>query len=117
MDWTAEEMLKTVRRRLGARGWEPHLSFETADLVGDLMLVGVTHHGLRGTERLGVYYSFADLPAGPNTGLDCETPDDWATEVAFDLEEFVAYETNERIPGPDGLVIVRWWDDGSVSRP
>jgi hypothetical protein len=110
-------MLKTVRRRLGAREWDPHLSFETADLVGDLMLVVVTHHGLRVTERLGVYYSFADLPAGPNTGLDCETPDDWATEVAFDLEEFVAYKTHERLPGPDGLVIVRWWSADSVFRP
>jgi hypothetical protein len=110
-------MLQAVRTRLSARQWDPHLGFETADLVGDLMLVVVVHHRRRGTERLGVYYSFKALPEGPNTGWKCETPDDWATEVAFDLEEFAAYETNERLPGPDDLVIVRWWSGDSVFRP
>jgi hypothetical protein len=117
VDWTAQAMLGAVRTTLGARRWDPHLSFEAADPDGDLILVVVTHQGPRETERLGVCYSLADLSAGPNTGLDCASPNDWAIEVATDLEEFVAYETNERLPGPDGLVMVRWWPTDSLSRP
>jgi hypothetical protein len=86
-------------------------------MVGELVLVVVVHHRLDGAERLGVYYSLAELPESPNTGLDCQSPTDWAAEVASDLDEFVTAETNERLPGPDGLVIVRWWSADSVSRP
>jgi hypothetical protein len=117
VDWTATEMLDAVRTTLSAWRWSSHLRFESAELVDDMMLVAVVHHRPGGSERLGVYYSLADLSEGPNTGIPCSTREDWAVEVGMDLEEFVVYKTNERLPGPDGLVIVRWWSGGSIARP
>lgn len=115
MDWSPDEMLSAVRAGLTSRRWDPHLTFERAELVGDLVLVVVCHRD-EGTERLGVYYSLAELPAGPKAGIECESPRQWAAEVGWDVEEFVSLKTNERFPGPDGLVVVRWWPGASMAR-
>ena len=116
MEWTRDEVLSAVRTGLRTRLWLPHLRFERADLVGDLLLVVVLVQWSGEAERLGVYYSLASIPKGPNTGIESDTPRQWAAEVGWDVEEFVALETNERLPGPEGVTIVRWWPDDSIAR-
>jgi hypothetical protein len=74
-------MPEAVRTTLSAWRWEPYLSFESTELVDDMLLVAVVHDGPSGSERLGVYYSLEELT---------------------DTEEFVAYRTSA-LPEPTPL--------------
>jgi hypothetical protein len=65
--------------------------------------------------RFGVYYSLESLPEGPNTGEVCATPEEWAVEVALDLDEFALGAS--RVPGPGGVTLLRWWSGSSLARP
>jgi hypothetical protein len=58
-----------------------------------------------------VDYTLIDLPEGANTGTECETPDRWAAEVAWDIDEEVdtgGLWRAARSIGPDTVVRLRW---------
>ena len=111
-------MLAAVRSSLSADRPHSHWTYERADLDGDQVVVvfqvdaeATVRPRLGASDRFGVYYSLDDLPAGPNTGSPCDTPQRWAGEIAWDLDEqvdtgLVAQAT--RTPGPDGLVLLQW---------
>ena len=88
--------------------------FEPAELNGDQLLVvfRVAPPWWRGSEnRFGVYYSIADQPYGVGTGMECRTPEEWAGEIDELMNEQVAtggLHRAERVPGPDGLALLRW---------
>ena len=98
--------------------------FGYRDLVQDVALVDgdvrVVLRRLRDDDRPhAVRYSLRRLPVGPCTGEVCDTPDQWAIEIAWDLEEVIAtreIETGDRRVEPDGVVLVRWWKHDSWSR-
>src|SRR6478736_2723109 len=99
-------MLRAVRSRV----WLRSFAFERADLDDHRILVVFTVDWVD-VERYGVLYSLAALPMGPMTGEPCGTPEQWAAEIGLNLDELV--ETGgvaraEHIPGPDGVVLLRW---------
>lgn len=117
-DWRSERMVELVREHLALA------TFDYRDMVRGVALVDgdarVVLHRLRDDDRPhAVRYSLQRLPVGPWTGEVCETPDQWAVEVAGDLTEVIAtreIEQGERRVEPDGVVLVRWWANDSWSR-
>ena len=107
MIWTPDEVLAAVRTSLSSSRPLSVWVFEGADLDGDQVIVRF----MVDARRYGARYSLDDLPAGPNTGIPCATPERWAFEVGWDVDEQV--ETGgvaraERAEGPDDLVLLRW---------
>lgn len=69
--------------------------------------------------QYGVYYSLAALPNGPMTGEVCDSPDGWAAEIGWDLDELIeagGWDRAEHLPGPNDLVFLRWWGGDSIAR-
>jgi hypothetical protein len=101
--WSPDEVLAAVRAML-PRGL---VAFERADLSRNHVLVVFRVDG----QRFGVHYSLSNLPNGPNTGMPCESPEQWAVEIGWDINEQVGtggVARAERALGPDGLVLLRW---------
>src|SRR3954466_4433558 len=100
--WGREDVLKAVRDRLGNRdGWDSGWMFEQAELDGDRVLVVFR---IEDQHRLGVLYDVADAPNGVNTSEPCDTPEEWADEIVWTMDEQI--ETGglaraERTTGPD----------------
>jgi hypothetical protein len=113
--WAGDDVLAAASSHLRSRRPDPGptWTFGEVRLDGDRILVIV---GLPETPgRFGVYYSLDCLPHGPNTGEVCDTPEDWAVEVAMDLDEFACGA--DRIPGPGGVMLLRWWSVDTLTRP
>jgi hypothetical protein len=118
VEWSPGEVLTAVRSSLGADRPYSQWTYERADLDGDQVLVvfrvsaaAPVRPELGATDRFGVRYSLAELPDGPNTGISCDTPQRWADEIAWDLDEQVdtgLVVQASRAPGPDGLVLLQW---------
>jgi len=116
--WPPQEVVEAVRRHLSTRFFEHRDLIEQVDLVGHdiqvvLREVGSDHrpHAVR--------YSLAKLPYGPGTGEVCESVDQWAIEIACDLDEAIGtreIESAERRTEPGGLVLPRWWKGKTWSR-
>lgn len=89
--------------------WDHRLTFVDVEEVGDRLLVVVRREPNR-EEKLGVYYQLSDYPKGPNTGELCATPDEWAQEIAWDLDEFVGAGGSmaQRSPGPGDVTVLSW---------
>jgi hypothetical protein len=94
-------------------------TYEGADLDGDRLLVRFrlepeSDRVRRWREppgRFGVHYSLADFPRGPVTGLPCTTPDEWAEEIGWGIDEQIdtgGIGRAKREPLKDGLVLLRW---------
>ncbi len=120
--WSREEMLSAVDsmilERHDPRTWHPSVIIERAELEDHRMLVLFR---LRGQTKpsYGVYYSLTSLPYGPMTGEVRDTPMQWAGEIGIDLDELVdggGWDGVERLPGPDGVVLLRWWNTESIER-
>ena len=117
-DWRVERLVEMVREHLA------HPSFDHRHVVQEVALVDgdvrVVLRRLRDDDRPhGVRYSLERLPVGPCTGEVCDTPDQWAIEVVWDLDEAIGtreIETGDRRVEPDGVVLVRWWNTDSWSR-
>ena len=111
--WTAVEALEAVRdlmlpadpRSGSTSGWKP----ERVELEGSEVLLVVFEVGC---EQFGVRYSLADMSEGPQTGLPCATPAAWARDLWGDIDEEVATGVvgrADRLEGPEGLTLLRWW--------
>jgi hypothetical protein len=73
-----------------------------------------------GGELLGVRYSLADMSEGPQTGLPCESAEEWAGDLWGDIDEQIATGAGtwaERLARPDGVTLLRWWPGSSDVRP
>ncbi len=107
--WSPDEVLTAVRTRLGLSvndysGW----TFERADLDDEKVLV-IFH--VEDGRRFGVHYDLAEAPNGVNTGEPRDTPDEWADEIVWTMDEQVltgGLVRAERTTGPDGLTVLRW---------
>ncbi len=103
-------MLKAVRERLGLhRGGDSGWIFERAELDGDQVLVIFRAGEDQG--RFGVHYDLAEAPYGVNTGAPRDTPDEWADEIVWTMDEQVVtggLRRAERTTGSDGLTVLRW---------
>lgn len=118
VSWTAGEVLQAVRRHLSTPCFEYRDLISEVGIDGDdirvvLRKVGTDHrpHGIR--------YSLSRLPLGPWTGEECESVDQWAIEIAGDLDEVIGtreIETADRRTEPDGVVLLRWWKAENWSR-
>jgi len=118
MAWTPSEVLTAVRSSLVANRPFSNWTYERADLEGDDVLVvfrvkasaPVRPH-LGRDHRFGVLYPLADLPHGPSTGMPRDTVEQWADEIAGDIDEQVdtgLIATAERTARPPRLVLLRW---------
>lgn len=93
-------------------------SFARADVEARRVLVTFRARGCP-EQRFGVYYSLDSLPIGPMTGEVCDSAELWAAEIGWDLDELIrtgCLERAERIPGPDDVVLLRWWAGESIER-
>ena len=118
MPWTDEEVLAAVRRHVAAPAPRPSWDFVGAEVVDRAVRVTFTLRedsvlGRRRHEpgRFAVDYPLTDLPEGPSTGEECDTPDEWAVEVTVDIDEEVdtgGVWRAERSAGPEGAVLLRW---------
>lgn len=117
-DWASGRMVELVRDVLDRplRDYRD-LVQEVAAVDGDIRVV---LHRLRDDDRPhAVRYSLDRLPVGPCTGEVCDTPEQWAIEIAWDLDEAIGtreIERGDRRVEPDGVVLVRWWNNDSWSR-
>jgi len=97
----------------GRSGWAP----VRVELEGpDVLLVAFEVNG----ELLGVRYSLVDMSEGPQTGLPCQTADQWAGDLWDDINEQIATGAStwaDRIARPDGVTLLRWWDGDTDIRP
>lgn len=108
MIWSPDEVLAAVRATLSVDDRHQPFAFEHADLDGDRVLVVFR---IDDQHRFGVHYSLADLPVGPNTGEPVGTPEEWATELGWDMDEQVhtgGIDRAERVSGQDDLILLRW---------
>ena len=117
-DWDPEQVAAAVRRHLSTATFERRIRFERVELVGQDLQVVLGAAG--DDDRLrAIRYSLALLPVGPWTGVVCASIDEWATEIAGDLDEVTStreLDGAERRIEPDGLVLLRWWKGDDWSR-
>lgn len=118
MNWGPDEVLTAVRSLLSSATSPRMWTYECADLDGGRLLLvfrvkaGAPARPAHECEtRFAVSYSLADLPYGPNTGTACATPEEWAVEIGWDMDEQI--ETGgvgraERAQGQVGVVLLRW---------
>lgn len=108
--WADDEVLAAVRRTLGSPRSPGSWTFEGVDLDTSDLLVRFRAESEPGVVFAAVY-PLDDLPHGPGTGLVCDSPDAWASEVLWDLDEQVdtgGLRRVERRRRPDGVVVVAW---------
>ena len=113
--WDRDAVVAAVSSHLDLRIPDPSPTWTFGEVrrKGDEMVVIVRLPGKPGL--FGVSYSLASLPYGPNTGEVCDTPEEWAVEIALDLDEFVCGA--EPIAATDGPTPLRWWQGDSITRP
>ena len=109
-DWTNEAVVTAVRSRLcdvsaERDGFAPaHVALDAEDIL-------VTFRWRGDSQLYGVRFALADVPTGPSTGEVCESPDAWAQEVSWVLDEEIGtglVQEAHRTVTPDGLVLLRW---------
>lgn len=85
-DWADEAVVAAVRSRLlhvsaERGGYAPaHVALDAEDIL-------VTFRRRRDSQLYGLRFSLANLPTGPSTGEVCGSPDEWAQEVRWVLDE------------------------------
>lgn len=108
--WTNDALLDAVRSRLrqvssDRDGYAPvQVALDADDLL-------VTFRWRRDAEFYGVRFSLANVPTGPSTGEVCESPEEWAQEVGWVLDEEIGtglVQEAHRTRGAHGLVLLRW---------
>jgi hypothetical protein len=118
VEWSPDDVVSAVRVALNGQTGPPESlggpsdrlstwKFERANLDADGVMVVFRV----GDSRLGVRYSFAEAPLGPNTGEPCGTASEWADEIALDMDEQVltgAVTRAERSGGHDDFTVLRW---------
>ena len=114
--WTADEILDAIHSTFS----HPPMtySFIRAELEPGRVLVVFQQWEYPGQD-LGVYYSLTTLPVGPMTGEVRESPQVWAGEIGIDLAELCntgGLDRAERLPGPNGVTLLRWWTAGDIAR-
>jgi hypothetical protein len=115
--WSSADALKAARTLLvpGHRNQSEWMA-ESVELEDDdTLLVDLDIDG----ERFGVRYSLIDMSEGPQTGLPCDSPDQRAKDLWGDLDEEIctgAAVWAEKLEGPHGLVLLRWWPGPSDRR-
>ena len=109
-DWTNEAVVTAVRSRLRHVSAEREL-YAPAHVALDAEDILVTFRWRRDSQMYGVRFSLTNVPTGPSTGEVCESPDEWAQEVSWVLDEEIGtglVQEAHRTVAPDGLVLLRW---------
>lgn len=118
VEWTPQEIVEVVRRHLASQNFDHRELIDRVDIVNHEIQVVLRRVGVRHGPH-AIRYSLARLPVGPCTGEVCDSVDQWAIEVAWDLDEVIgtrAIEAAEQRTEPDGLVLLRWWQGEGWSR-
>jgi hypothetical protein len=116
--WTPDKVVESVRRLLASAFFDHRHLIDRVDLVDEDVLV-VLRGLLDDDELYGVRFSLAQVPRGPSTGEACDSAEQWAGEVAIDLDEAIGtreIERAEQKAGQDGVVLLRWWPGANWSR-
>jgi hypothetical protein len=108
VEWAQEEVLAAVEAALTGRPSSTWV-FERADLIGDELRV--VFHVMSGEPgRFATMYTLEPFE-GPNTGEECRSIQDWANEIAWDLDENIdngGLIWAARYVGENGLVFLDW---------
>jgi hypothetical protein len=116
MTWLPQEAAEAVKRLLTS-GLFGHCELvEGVDL--DARSVRVVFRWPRlDQRRYAVRFAVSDI--GASTGEPCESAEQWAVEIGWDLDEALAtglIDQAEQRVEPDGVVLLRWWRGPDWSR-
>ena len=120
--WEPEEVLAAVRALAVGRDTTPpgHEQFgyqlTRVDLDRPDTPLLVFRSPAKDGEELAARFSLRSIPRGPQSGLEYDTPDGWTGDLLGELDEAVATGATrwgDRLPGPHGLTLLRWWQGSS----
>ena len=110
--WPASDAAAAVRSRFERTSWQARVvAHRPAEVTTDGSDLVVTFRYEGHPETFAVRFSLARMPEGPQTGKVCDSPDEWAEEVDWVLDEELntrMVETAERTVADDGMVTLQW---------